>query len=151
MTKKLNPLLSPDNRIELIVQGMKKIDILQKQIIDESKKLISNEELRRYQQEFKRSMAQFKEQQKSLELDSATQVMIKECTANAKEVQKEVRKIQDNYQYLPLTQQVRELITQAVKTSQRIEGYTTQSTKHLQEELERIRERYDVKVSIQKK
>ncbi len=97
MTKKLNPLLSPDNRIELIVQGMKKIDILQKQVIDESKKLMSNEDIKRYQQEFKRSMAQFKQQQKSLELDTATQSMIKGYAATVREAQAKynIKKIDD--------------------------------------------------------
>ncbi len=97
MTKKLNPLLSPDNRIELIVQGMKKIDTLQKQVIDESKKLISDEELKRYQREFKQSMAQFRQQQKALELDTATQGMIKEYAATVREAQKKytVKKTDD--------------------------------------------------------
>lgn len=106
---------------ETIAREMKQINVLQKQMMDEAKRILPNNEIKQIQENYKRYEADI------ISLKQKAEVLHK--------------------QYLPLTQQVRELIVQAVKTSQRIEGYTTESTKNIQEEVRRIKERYNVKVS----
>ena len=90
-------------------------------MMDEARRILSNNEIRQIRENYKR-----------YETDI---ILLKQKAEVLHE------------QYLPLTQQVRELIAQAVKTSQRIEGYATESTKDIQEEVRRIKERYNVKVS----
>ena len=106
---------------EIIEREMNQINVLQKQMMDEAKSILSNNEIKQIQENYKRYEADI------ISLRQKAEVLHK--------------------QYLPLTQQVRELIVQAVRTSQRIEGYTTESTKYIQEEVRRIKERYNVKVS----
>lgn len=111
----------PKNSSEFLEREINQLNVLQKQMVDEAKRILSNNEFRQMQENYKRYEADI------MSLKQKAEVLHK--------------------QYLPLTQQVRELITQAVKTSQKIEGYTTESTKDIQEKVRRIKERYNVKVS----
>lgn len=115
-----NESLSKSSSV-IIEEEIKQLNVLQKQMMDEAKKILSNNELRQLQENYKRYEADIKLLRQKAEAL--------------------------HQQYLPLTQQVRELIKQAVKTSQRIEGYTGKSTKNIQEEVKKIKERYNVKVS----
>ncbi len=119
-SEKQNKMLQKSSS-EIIEREIKKINALQKQMMNEAKSILPNNEIEQIQKNYKRY------EDDIISLKQKAEILHK--------------------QYLPITQQVRELITQAVKTSQRIEGYTAESTKHLQDEVRRIKEKYNVKVS----
>jgi chromosome segregation ATPase len=119
-----NTILSK-NSIELMNKELEKMNKLQANMMEEAKKLLDSAELRQIEQSYK----QYEEQIKAIQKKVAT-------------VQK---------QFIPITQQVRDLIGKSVAISQKIEGCYTQSSKNIQKDVNRIMEKYNVEIPAPRK
>jgi len=99
MTKKLNPMLEPDNRTQLLLEGMKNIDRLQQQTIERAKKNIDDYEAFQQQtrKQFEKSVQDYlkvtaplkeelKRQSEPLQPDKSTQNMIDNAVKNQQEI-----------------------------------------------------------------
>jgi len=134
MTKKLNPMLKPDNRVKLLLSGMENIDTLQQKTIKQARQNIKDVEKfqKGVEQQFKKSVTEYRR------IFLPLQEQIKKQTAEHKKL-------------FVMDEAMKKMIDDAVEVSQEIEGYTTVASQQLQEEVSRIMKRYDVKVSTQKK
>lgn len=134
MTKKLNPMLKPDNRVKLLLSGMENIDTLQHKTIRQARQNIKDVEMfqKGVQQQFEKSITEYKKILQPL------QEQVKKQT-------------QEHKKLFVIDEAMKKMIDDAVEVSQEIEGYTTVVSQHLQEEVSRIMKRYNVKVSTQKK
>jgi len=105
MTKKTDPLLKAENRSELLSNGIKEIEIQQRQMIREAKKYISDSEIQNFQQHFDAISAQYKltqEEAEKIYLNSKTMIdnmaetslSIENFQAIAKQAQEAARKLE---------------------------------------------------------
>ncbi len=130
MTKKLNPMLKPENRVKLLLSGMENIDTLQQRTIAQAQ----------------RNIKDFEAFQKGVHLQF--EKSIKEYKRMVEPIQKEMERQQ---RLLKIDASTQKMIDDAVKASQAIEGYTSIPSKQLLKEVDEIMKKYKVTiVSLEK-
>ena len=117
MTRKLNPMLKPENRVKLLLSGMNNIDILQQKTIADAQKTIKD-----YSTFQKQVQEQFEQS-------------IKEYKRMFEPIQKEIERQQRLLKIDAFTQKT---IDDAVKAAQAIEGYNKIASDQLQKEVKQI-------------
>jgi len=117
MTRKLNPMLKPENRVKLLLSGMNNIDILQQKTIADAQKTIKD-----YSTFQKQVQEQFEQS-------------IKEYKRMFQPIQKEIERQQRLLKIDAFTQKT---IDEAVKAAQAIEGYNKVASDQLQKEVKQI-------------
>lgn len=111
MSKTLNPLLAPENRANLMTNGMLKIDALQKKMIEDAKKLISQVDIEQIKKTFEHYQADIQpaieqaqkaaaQSYKALQVDKNTQKMINDTLEISKQIQNEVLNRNEIIDYL---------------------------------------------------
>ncbi len=99
MTRKLNPMLKPENRVKLLLSGMNNIDILQQKTIADAQKTIKDYSTfqKQVQEQFEQSIKAYKNvveplekeinrQQNRLKIDASTQRKLDDATRSQKEI-----------------------------------------------------------------
>jgi multidrug resistance efflux pump len=117
MTRKLNPMLKPENRVKLLLSGMNNIDILQQKTIADAQKTIKD-----YSTFQKQVQEQFEQS-------------IKEYKRMVGPIQKEIERHQ---RLLKIDASTQKTIDDAVKATQAIEGYSKVASDQLQKEVTQI-------------
>jgi N-formylglutamate amidohydrolase len=120
--------MEPENRTKLMTNGMLKIDNLQRQMIEDAKKLISQAEI----EQFKEIFAYY-------------QASLKPIIEQAKNVAVQNQKL------FQMDNSTKKMTEDSVRLSQEIEGYSMKVSKQMQKEIERIRKQHKLGVVLPRK